>query len=312
MREKSAVWSAVVLVAAAGGGWGLWFYLMQLTPPTSLSLDANNLAVLAPPTISPPMVVQDRAGDSGAEYLKAGADYQNLSDACDQFAEHPEGSPPGPIAGVLDASGKYSVDVFLPHPEVLINYESEHPELDNLLGLGRCMNRVGLLLRINKKVEDGRKYFLAVYALGKKLYDERLTHDEYFTGLSLMNEATIGLSECEDEPGKSDLVKWEGAMRDYDVNHVQPIEEALFSADQGVVAEHAGDVFVFATRAGERMFRVEAVLALGRLRFDAGRKADQLGAGRYIGKLLADPDPAVAAAAKAAGDLTVEEYRTIH
>ena len=101
-------------------------------------------------------------------------------------------------------------------------------------------------------------------------------------------------------------------MRDYDANHVQPIYQALVSAEQEDIALHAGDIFAFATGSKERMFRVEAILALGRLKFDAARGADQQAAPACIKNASTDPDPVIQAAATAAGDLSVEDYRQIH
>jgi hypothetical protein len=60
------------------------------------------------------------------------------------------------------------------------------------------------------------------------------------------------------------------------------------------------------------MFRVEAILKIGRYRFDAARKGDQLAAPRVLRRLADDPDPVIQAAANAALALTLEQYRTIH
>jgi hypothetical protein len=60
------------------------------------------------------------------------------------------------------------------------------------------------------------------------------------------------------------------------------------------------------------MFRVEAILKLGRYRFNSARAADQLAAPRILKTLEADPDPAIQTAARAAQGLTVEQYRMIH
>jgi hypothetical protein len=58
------------------------------------------------------------------------------------------------------------------------------------------------------------------------------------------------------------------------------------------------------------MWRVEAILKLGRYRFNAGRIGDQRNAIKTIKDLLThDPDPVIRAAAQAAHDLTLEQYR---
>ena len=61
------------------------------------------------------------------------------------------------------------------------------------------------------------------------------------------------------------------------------------------------------------MWRVEAILALGRVRFFSGisrSAADQRAALAGVKRIAADdPDPIVRAAAEAARDLTAEQYR---
>ena len=98
----------------------------------------------------------------------------------------------------------------------------------------------------------------------------------------------------------------------YDSN-VKPIyDDVISKADQQSIAEHAGDIFRFAAKSKEKMFRVEAILKLGRYRFDAARAADQLAAPRFLRRFQRDPDPAIQAAAQAAANLTIEQYRMIH
>lgn len=314
MRRTVALWAGIVLLVG-GASLGVWIYQrLQLTPPTALSLDPNNLAPLSPPPMSPPIVTATDSADAGDDYRGALVDYQANTDAYDQFAQNPIDPAPPAIQLMLTASGKATANLFLNHPAEIVDYQTDHPSLDQLCDLGRTMDQAALRLATGHKTDQARRYYQAVYALGEKLYDERLTYDEYSKGLSLMNESTIGLSECATGDLQTQLQHQETAMRDYDVNHVQPIYQALVSADQQDIAIHAGDIFEFATKSTERMFRVEAILSLGRLKFDAARSADQQAAPGYIQKAAAaaDPDPAVQAAAAAAGGLTLEQYRMIH
>ena len=60
------------------------------------------------------------------------------------------------------------------------------------------------------------------------------------------------------------------------------------------------------------MFRVEAIFAMGRMRFFAGengRIGNQRGAIQELKKLAEDPDPIIRLAATEARDLTIEQYR---
>jgi hypothetical protein len=91
--------------------------------------------------------------------------------------------------------------------------------------------------------------------------------------------------------------------------HVQPMQRVIGSIDPGVIARHTGDVFYIAEHAADRMWRVEAILKLGRLRFYAARIADQQAAERLLRRLSKDADPVIRAAAESARSLTIEGYR---
>jgi hypothetical protein len=96
-------------------------------------------------------------------------------------------------------------------------------------------------------------------------------------------------------------------------NDIKPIySEVISRADMQSIGQHAGDIFRIARMSKERMFRVEAVLKLGRYRFDSARAADQLAVPRILRGFQSDPDPVIRAAALGAGGLTLEEYRGIH
>jgi hypothetical protein len=312
MRKTWAVRLGIGLVVVLAGV-GVWLYFsLQLTPQTALSLDPGNLAALSPPTISPPVVPATQPTDASSDYQQAWQAYQSNTDPYDTFAQNPSDPPPPAVALILDASGKSTAKIFADHPVEIVDYQADHPALDQLVDLARLIDRAGLKLKLINQTDKAKQYFKSVYALGEKLYDERLTYDEYSKGLSLMNESTVALADCEPPDRGADLRKLEGAMRDYDGSHVQPIYQALVSAEQEDIALHAGDIFAFASKSKDRMFRVEAILALGRLKFDAARNADQQAAPRYIEQQASDPDPAVQAAAAAADALTLEEYHTIH
>jgi hypothetical protein len=305
--------STVMLLLAGGIGW--WLHAqMQITDPTSLSLNPANLAPLAPPIGGQDIVDQNQGGDAGDDYRAAIATYEDAADDCEQFAQSPHGPPPVPMRHVLDAAHRSTMHLFDKDPASIVDYESDHPPLDNLAKIGSEMESAALLLERQKQTEDARTYLAAAYALGRNLYNERVDYDEYVRGMGLMDGATTALSDLEG-PGaprgraladrQSDLVK-------YDQYHVLPIYQVLSSADQQTIAENAGDVFRFAAKARERMFRVEAILKLGRYRFDAARQADQLSAPHVLRRLEDDPDPVIHTAAQAAMGLSIEQYRMIH
>ena len=59
------------------------------------------------------------------------------------------------------------------------------------------------------------------------------------------------------------------------------------------------------------MWRTSAILAIGRMRYNTPRRGDQLAAPRELKAWTTDPDPAVRAAANAASNLTLQQYRML-
>jgi hypothetical protein len=308
-------WRISIVLFVLAMGFGIWLRAqMQITDPTNLSLDAKNLAALSPPIPAEAVVPQDQPGDAGEKYAAAGAMYLNDPDSYDDYAQKPDGPPPPAMQLVIDATHLSSMNLFAKDPASLIDYQSDHPDLDSLAKLGQQMEAAGMRLERAGKNEDARKFLLAAYALGANLLRERIDYDEYSHGMGLMDGAATALAEMEpaNSPKAQMLLDQASAMVSFDQQSVGPIYEVLVSADPARIAANAGDIFRFATKSQERMFRVEAILKLGRYRFDAARAADQLAAPRFLRVLGHDPDPTVRAAAQAAAGLTLEQYRMIH
>jgi hypothetical protein len=308
-------WRISAVIFAVAMGAAIWLRgEMQITDPTSLSLDPKNLAELAPPIGAEAIVTQDQAGDAGEKYLAASQAYQDDPDTTDEYSQKPEGPPPPPMELVMEGTHLSQMNLFARNPGEVIDYQTDHPELDGLGKIGDEMESAALRLQRAGKMEDARKLLLGAYSLGLNLLRERVDYDEYSHGMGLMDGATTALAEMEPAgSAKAQMLEGqEAAMEGYDHDVVEPIYEVLTSADPAKIAANAGDIFRFATRSRERMFRVEAILKLGRYRFNSARAADQMAAPRFLRFLGHDADPAVRAAAQAAGGLTVEQYRMIH
>ncbi|HEX4053793.1 MAG TPA: hypothetical protein VHX86_05975 [Tepidisphaeraceae bacterium] len=305
--------SAVIFLLAIVLGASLHSQ-MQITDPTDLSLDPKNLAELSPPVPAEGIVERNVSGDAGEKYSAAVANFDDDADACEEFAQNPKGPAPRPMQLVLEATHLSGMNLFDKKPAEIVDYQTDHPSLDNLAKLGGEMESAALLLRRAGKNDESRKFLLAAYALGQNLFRERVDYDEYSHGMGLMDGATTALAEMEPAGSarQKTLQDQQSAMVDFDQKNVQPIYDVLASADPQRIAANAGDVFRFATRGRERMFRVEAILKLGRYRYDAARMADQLAAPRFLSRLSRDSDPVIRAAATAAADLTIEQYRMIH
>jgi hypothetical protein len=306
-------WKISAVIFALAVAIGAWLHnQMQITAPTSLSLDEKNLAEFSPPVEA--IVAQNQPGDAGEKYSAASAAYDQNEDACDAFARNPVGPPPPPMQLVMDADSLSRMNLFAQNPQAIVDYQSNHPALDNLSKIGQDLQSAALLCRKDHP-DQARKFLRAAYSLGANLYRERVDYDEFSQGMGLMNGAITAMAEMEpaDSSRQKLLQTQQQKILDLYDGNVKPIyDDVISKADQQSIAEHAGDIFRFATKSKERMIRVEAILKLGRYRFDAARAADQLAAPRFLRRFQHDPDPAVQAAANAAANLTIEQYRMIH
>ena len=304
-------WKISAIILAVAVAVGAWLYSqMQITDPTSFSLDEKNLAELSP--IGQKLFGPTASGDAAKQYLQAVTAYRDDTDATQGFAAKPQGTPPRAVQILLDAAN-LAGPVFQARPDQIIDYQNQHPDLDDLTELGGLLGRIGLLFQQAKNPQEAKRYYEAEYSLGRNLYNEQLNHDEFTSGQGLMDGATVNLSELEpDDRSLKEALAAQESIIQGNQERVAKIWEVLSSASQERIAANAGDVFRFAAKSKERMFRVEAILKLGRYRFDAARAADQLAAPRVLRNLEQDPDPVIQAAARAAANLTIEQYRMIH
>src|SRR5206468_10793092 len=175
-----------------------------------------------------------------------------------------------------------------------------------------------LLLR-SKDPAGAMRYAQASFALGQRLFQERLTANELLAGLQLMAESAMVMKKLSGASGdgalSAKLSEFDSSRQELYRKRIEPMLRVLTAVDERVVGEHPGDVFYLAQHAGDRVWRVEAIFALGRMKYFVGlngRTGDQRGATRKLKKLADDPDPVIRAAATSARDLTLEEYRRQH
>jgi hypothetical protein len=143
--------------------------------------------------------------------------------------------------------------------------------------------------------------------------DERLCYSELSDGLGLMSGAAIGMGEIAqddgDQPRADALNQFAKSLQDYTSQKLLPIETVLSSVDSSMIERYAGDLFFIAQNSKERMWRVESILSLGRLKYNAGHPGDNRGALRVATEIAqTDRDPVIKTAAREASDLTEDQY----
>lgn len=290
----------------------------QSAPRTDFSRNPTSAAAIALP-IDPAVVLPEMTNprDSSATYRRAAEQVLIKPFDYEAFARSGQIRDIEDIPAIntlLEASTSSFARFFEDSPQQVITYVNEKPTLDSLLTLGRCSNRIGLLIQ-DTRPGDAMKHYEAAFSLGIKLYRERLTWAQLDAGLRLMAENGRLIAELADALGQPDRAaaarRFDAARITYVNQQLLPMRRILSSPDQESVALYVGDVIHFARHAPERMWRVESVLRLGLYRFNASRLGDQRVAGRVIDELTKDPDPMVRLAATTARELTIEQYRML-
>jgi hypothetical protein len=250
------------------------------------------------------------------DYKKNRFRYEKYSDISKLAVDKPEF-----LQWLVDAADCNKATLFGKKPELLINYENEQDSLVALKETGSMANRLGLYL-VAGAIQKGKevpaaadKYLKAAFLLGERLFYERLRFEELTTGNALMADAALGLEReataKHDDARAAQLDAFATAIRGYD-SKIIPVWQAL-SGIGGNPLNNAGDMFDVAANSKEPMWRIEAILKLGRMHYmDTVTPADQRGAVRVLKQLAENGDPyAVRVAAGKARDLKVEDFRKI-
>jgi hypothetical protein len=263
-----------------------------------------------PPTLVVPGMTEPT--DAGPIYRRAIEAYLGNPPVYDSFARSGRTRDIDDVPAInilLEATACKRAGIFISQPAEIVNYDAEKPALRALATLGACGRRAGQLIEKDRPT-DALRFYDATFALGVKLYQERLTWAELDVGLTLIAESSKLIMSL--DPARTDAVgKFDRARQQFVIERVQPTLRVIASADDAVIERHAGDVAWFARHAEDRMWRVEAIFKMGRYRFNAGRIGDQHAAELLLKDLCDDPDPVIQTAARAARDLTIEQYRML-
>lgn len=215
---------------------------------------------------------------------------------------------------LIDARNCKTMNLFGTHPRDVIAYDrAASDRVEAIYTLGKTASRLALYIK-NEQPDEALKLAEAAFSLGDKLCEERLRWREFEAGAELVRDGAFVIKSL--DPARATAADIDGAMRDLLKNRCMPLWTAIGSADPAVISRTAGDVFYVAKNSKERMWRVEAILKLGRNKFDMGsfgRGADQRWSKLLVKRMANDEklDPVVRTAAEAANDLTLEGYHMI-
>ena len=152
------------------------------------------------------------------------------------------------MKNLLDTTHAQKATLFADDPGEIVTYKDK-PGLDALTAMGHLAARAGLLAQIDKP-DDAGPYFEAEFSLGAKLYDERITVEEFSRGLELMAEASAGMTRLlqkSDQPARAaEFHAFDQSRTEYYNQRVLPMLKVLQSIDTNVIGDHAGDIIYFA------------------------------------------------------------------
>jgi hypothetical protein len=291
----------------------------RISAPThaaEVSLAMKPIALpIAPGTIVP----ANDPCDAGDIYRAAMQAYERDPASYESFRTHPSLDRITDVPAVeqiVKATHCSLMTLFRNQPAALIDYRPEHPPLVAIRKLGDATLAIGLLYRMEKKDADARKHLEAGFALGAKLFQERVTFEEMGVGIGLMRSAADAMASLATEQGDATrAAACAGFSKQANAYSEQLIEtyKIIGSIDEDYAGPYAGDLFEIAqSYQAEPMWRVEAIKHLGHFRFNSNNRGDQIGAQVVLKKLSATTniDPTLRVAAEAAKDLSAEQHRT--
>lgn len=329
-------------VLALGMSCGLW--ILANPPSASDPVDSAVFREAMKPIVlkvPPDKVVAPGThdGDAGKLYREAMDEvkahhklYEDYLENHDKFKrEHGREDPAVllvAVARILTARDcKNCNGIFSADPAQLISYANSHPALDDLAMAGKICVLVGMRLNpkdpdkgIKPQPEKALKLWEAAFVLGVHLYDERLTAKELEAGNSLLHDAAPLLKRYwakdaakADEIGQfvAEQIRYEQVLAN--AYHILSAldESKPTDPEKRILGDYAGNIIqLAASPEADPMFRVEALLHIGRYQFASLNKGDQAAGHRVVKKILDDASspPSVKAAANAAQNLTKEDF----
>lgn len=295
----------------------------HITPPTGKLPEGLQSASLNtdPRTIVPAGTDDCDAGEAYRQVATDIKEHERLLDAFLHAASGPEklraaDAMDEDVQRLVGASKCSRMTLFAKNPSEVVNYDNVKPLLPELANFGNAVINIGALYAQTDS-RKARQYIEAVFTLGRHLYEERIIFEEYRTGLDLMINASGMLAQYGTEKGDTARLaqlktfEAEGAKQSKAITPLWAAISGIGTGPDGRLA-YAGDMFQIADKSPEPLWRTEAMLKLGRIRFMSDASyGDQTGAHRLL-KLYADrsdvPAP-VKVAARVGRDLTIEKFR---
>ena len=263
--------------------------------------------------------IKDNAGDL---YRQAIADYERNKIGYEnaQKSQDLNDANTGSLNGLdllVTAAGCASMDLFKSKPDEVVGFDTDVTALDDLGEIAKTAEHLLVLAKVDQNYDLAHKYANAVGALGYHLYKERIALVELQKGIELMGDGSAALKSIAQAQHADDKIaiqdQFETARADEYTNRIKPVTDVIMAQGQQSIGAHAGDMYQLASDPQyDRVWRVEALRKIGRLRFNAENSADQLKAPKFLAAMADDSsqDPVIRAAAAKARDMTSYENQS--
>lgn len=314
-----------IISAALAILMGFLLYRATKIPPPTPPTNAPELAIahrmmvfpVAPSAVVPPGTSEFDAGDAYRDAIKL---YESDSHTYEAYLVSPKGMTRDQLPGVervVDARRCRVCHLFDTDPAALIDYSvTAHPQLEALDHVGLACSTLALLEKQSNN-EDAQKLAEAEFTLGAHLAEERVTWEEFTTGYKLMQNAATTLVRVYDEQKDKGGAKRDKAEQFMTQTGDQSklwveAEKLIGSISDDASGDYAGDFFsIAADPMADPMFRVGAMLHVGRYRFRFASQGDRIAAEAFIAKMQSEATlpPTVKVAVKVAADQTADTAR---
>lgn len=285
------------------------------------SLDLHLVGVSAAKVIGAVPAGKGNAGDDYRKAIDAHRKHAKLiAEAIGKFGETPRVHPtlPPPALEALEqiashvaaGAARKEMRFTFVHTPATFEYGYFYRPTEDLERVAEPLSLLVYHYRAAKRYADAEKVLRDRFVMGWHMMNERSRTDLVTRGIAIQEQTISSLKTLyRERPGGhaakiADLAEYATALREVREHYFR--KHLIFASANSI---EPGDVFNIAVNDKDRAFRVQAILALGRLRFVATRRGDVRRTKKLIERFLESDDPLERAAAVAARDLTPEEYR---
>ena len=164
------------------------------------------------------------------------------------------------------------------------------------------------------QTDAARRVLEDTLTMGYQFFQEHARIWTSLIGLSVLRQAGLGLQRLAGATSPADPTKAQ-ALSDLlaAASNIPVVWGGKLAVLRNVTFVHdaPGDIFNIIDEDADPAWRMEAIAALGMVKFSAATRGDQRMTRKLIQRYLGSSDPLEAAAAKSAQDLTIEQYRTL-